>query len=197
MGESKVRALSLAGAATIAAYLAMSSWTAYVAYALQHSAPLLGSLVANLFLFVIAMLTKNGTTLRLSWIWLGANFMTAQAVLLPGTSYLIAVGSAVVFLLAFDLSSFLELTFPMKIRGRDFDSCQYERTRLLLEKHAAVATMYVAAAGVLALAGITVYTPVVSTHNPVLLVGILASVILVLAALLSSELRTDRQPKGY
>ncbi|HUK79875.1 MAG TPA: hypothetical protein VLU91_04355 [Nitrososphaerales archaeon] len=57
--------------------------------------------------------------------------------------------------------------------------------------------MYVAAAGVLALAGITVYTPVVSTHNPVLLVGIPASVILVLTTLLSSESQTDRQPKGY
>lgn len=197
MGESKADALNLSGMLLLAAYLAISAWTGFVGYALQYSTALLGSLVVNLLVFALALLAKHGTALRLSWVWLGANFVSAQAVLLPGTNYLIVMGSAAIFLLTFDLSSFLELIFPMKARNRGIDPREYERAWSLLKKHTATTTMYAASAGVLALAGVTMFTPVVFTYNPVLLVGVLVSSILVLTALLSSELRTRQRTRDF
>lgn len=197
MGESKVDSLGLSSMVLVGAYLAISAWAAYVASVLQYSVPLLGSLVANLSLFAMALLAKQGNALRLSWLWLGVNFVVAQSVLLPGTGYLIAVGSVAMILFAFDLFNFTELVYPMRIRGKDLDPAQYERTWSVLKRHVAWAAMYVAAAAVLALTGLAAYTPVVLAYNPVLMVGILVAATLVTAALLSSGIRTRRRTKEF
>lgn len=195
MGKSEVDVLGLWGALLLAVYLSLSAWTFYVAYSLQYNDVLLGSLVPSLVLFAIALATKRGGILRLSWAWLGLNFVASQAIL-PGTSYPLIIVSAAAFLLAFDLSNFFEFALPMEARSAEIDRQQYERTRSLLKRHVMSASLFVLTAGVLSLAGIMMLTPLVYTYNPVLVVGIVTSTILVLTALLTSEWRGTGQRKG-
>jgi hypothetical protein len=197
MGESKIVGLNIFRMALLGAYLALSVWTFYVAYAVQDSPALLGSLVLNLLTFAAALETKQGRVLQLSWVWLGVNFVTAQALLLPEANFLLTVSSAALFLLVFDLSNFLEFVFPMRARSRGIDREQYEKTRSLVRRHAGWALLYVTMAGALALAGVAAYSPLVFTYNPILVVGITVSVALILTSLLSSEWRTGRRRKGF
>ena len=149
-------------------------------------------MVLDLVTFTSALLTKRSEILLISWAWLGINFLaTAALLLLPGTGYLLAmVCSASLFLLAFDLTNFLESTYPLRARARDMDHREYEMTWRVVKRHVKSAVLVVAFSTAFTVAGVTAYVPIVFPNNPVLLVVVAFSVILVLTAGLSFSLGT-------